>query len=208
MGMHYGFIAIKCPINKLRESVTRYWSDLEIIESNSNLHGDEVYDWLLAHENPFPEPKPGDSAATYKKRLRNERKLVFWFFKDRQWTVLWDCRHFLTDDERELKKLSAEFGTVLSFLIETTAGCAYFWCFENGKLRRYIGYQDCAIRTKGSPLPEEDGIDISEDFYMQEFEALWRAFGFSLDAKRCQAICVAQRSRKRNSAKNNAGRRK
>jgi hypothetical protein len=97
-----------------------------------------------------------------------------------------------------LKDLSTHLGIVVSFVVETAGGCAFFWCFDGGKLRRHISNNDTAVSMKGDPLPEEAGIDIG-NYYMDEAEALWQALGLSPFQEMpttvgCQAICVVDRT--------------
>jgi hypothetical protein len=105
-----------------------------------------------------------------------------------------DPSYVFAMDEPALQRLSAEFGVVISFVVESAAGCAYFLCFENGSLRRKISYSDEDWSCQGEPLPEEAGIDVDK-FYMDETEALWKAFCISpydmmKNSTKCQAICV------------------
>jgi hypothetical protein len=85
-------------------------------------------------------------------------------------------------------------GTVLSFVVESAGGSAFFWCAKDGKILRKISNSDTDVALEGNPLPEEKGIDVS-NYYMDETESLWKAFGLSpyevmSSSEGCEAICV------------------
>ena len=96
------------------------------------------------------------------------------------------------------EEVERSVGQVLSFIVESAGGCAEFWCFENGTLRRSIQDEGAVTDTHGDPLAEEAGIDTSH-YYMTETEALWKAFGLSpyeamASSVKCQATCVIDRT--------------
>ena len=136
------------------------------------------------------------SAADSSKR--NRGRDVFPFWQDGPWALTEDSSYAYAWDEARLKQLSARFGEVFSFVVESTSGTALFWYFENGTLRRSIERSDTDFKAKGEPLPEENGID-TDDLYMNEVEELWKAFGISpLDRSGItggfQAICVVDQT--------------
>lgn len=160
MGMHLGFIAVECSVKELREAFIGFSKHFEVKASKTDF-GDasELHEWTQEFE----------MANTH----------IFSFFDDGPYAILMDFRHVVTCDEKLLAKLSSKFGTVLSFAIETAGGCAYFWCFKDGELRRYLGYSDGVLEKKGRALKQEQGIDIKDCYYMSETEELWSAFGLS-----------------------------
>jgi hypothetical protein len=181
MGMHLGLVAVKTTVPLLREAFFRTWPHFELVIANDDLaDGDAVSKWQQTQQ------KPGSAMG------------VFAFWQEGPWAVLLDPTYVLASDETALKSLSAEFGTVASFVVETTSGSAFFCYCVNGSLRRKISNDDSVLSTAGEPIPEEAGLDVSR-FYMNETEALWTAFGISpyqaMDgAVRFQAICVLDRT--------------
>jgi len=170
MGMHIGFIAAKTSVAKLREAFSNNCTDFEIIVSDGNFPSlDAIKVWRKSHGHYVTTGGlEGDLGRD-----------VYVLWQDGPWAIMMEDTYVLPSDEEILAQLSMEFGTVLSFVVETTGGCAYFCCFENGKLRRKIDCVDTDVSSEGDPLPEEADIDISSNYYMDETEALWRAFGLS-----------------------------
>ena len=157
MGMHLGFITSQCSTEELRETFLRYSKHYSVKSTTHDLaDAYELNHWMQKHE----------------KFNTN----VFFIFDDGPYAILMDFRHIVTCDEKLLAKLSLKLGTVLSFAIETAGGCAYFWCFKDGVLKRYIGNTDGVLEKKGRALKQETGIDTTNNYYMQETEELWAAF--------------------------------
>jgi hypothetical protein len=186
MGMHIGLIAAKTPAQRLREAFSNTWPEFEVVATGDNFATpEEVRTWISSHEQFV-------SAADWTRDNPGRTAFVLW--QDGPWAVLMDSSYTLASDEEKLKVLSSQLGTVMSFVVETAGGCAFFWSCENGQLRRKIGNSDGDVTNEGEPLAEEAGIDTNH-YYMSETEALWKAFGLSsLDGiprlEGCQAVCV------------------
>jgi hypothetical protein len=123
---------------------------------------------------------------------------VFAFWQDGHWASMMDESYTLASDEEGLARLSELLGRVVAFVVETAGGCAEFWCFESGSLRRHIWNHDGDVLLVGEPLAEEAGIDPSR-YYMDETEALWKVFGLTpyVDEgtpRQYRAICVVDRT--------------
>jgi hypothetical protein len=190
MGMHIGLIAAKCSIAKFRDAFSQTWPQLEMIESADKFPNPEaVWAWMKANEQFV-------SAADWSKD--NPGKQVYVFWPDGDWAMMLDTEYTRACDVKGLKRLSVHLGDVVSFVVETAGGSAFFWCCQDGKLVRRICYSDGDVSLEGTPLPEESGIDVS-NFYMDETEALWKAFGLSpyeamKSTDKCEAICVVDRT--------------
>ncbi len=168
MGMHIGLIAGRIPVARLREAMLQAWPELEVVASQERFADvGAMSAWMDSQQRGVPA---GGSSVS--------RVEVYGFWQDGAWGGLLDPTYVLPSDAAGLYSLSAEIGTVVSLVVETVTGCAYFTCFEAGRLRRMINYSDGEVTTQGDPLPEEAGIDLSE-FYMDEAGALCRAFGLS-----------------------------
>jgi hypothetical protein len=89
-----------------------------------------------------------------------------------------DPSYVIAGDDAGLRRLSEICGRTLAFVVETAGGCAFFSCFENGRLQRKIEGVDRAVTLTGNSLPEEEGVDIS-GYYLDETEALATAFGLT-----------------------------
>jgi hypothetical protein len=190
MGMHIGLVAVKAPVAQFRAAFSRTWTKFEIVAVAETLQdANAMWAWKESHEQVV-------SAADWSEE--NPGKEVYVFWQDGAWGVMMDSSYTLASDEEALKDLSTQLGTVVSFIVETAGGCADFWCFVNGSLRRNICNDGTAVSTQGEPLPEEAGIDVSH-YYMEESEALWKALGLSPyeqmpTSVSCQALCVVDRT--------------
>ena len=186
MGMHFGLIAAKASVEQLRTAFLRTWTEYEVVATgNGFADSDAVRSWMQSHEEFV-------SAADWSKDNPGKTAYVFW--QEDGWAVLLDSSYVLASDEKKLPVLSSQLGTVVSFVVETAAGCAFFWCYENGRLRRKISNSDGEMTLEGTPIEQEAGIDIN-CYYMDETEALLKAFGLSpLEEipllNGCEAICV------------------
>lgn len=169
MGMHIAMVAARMPVADLRSLMLRTWPEFEIVESSDDLPSiDAMQDTMSRHERIAATAGPH----------ADPRRSVYALWQDGPWAIVCDPTYVLSSVNSDLQKMSTHAGTVLSLIVETVAGCAYFACFENGSERRTIDYDEGELRTTGEPLPQEVGIDVSQ-FYMEESEALWTAFGLS-----------------------------
>ncbi len=186
MGMHFGLIIAKASVHQLRNGFSRAWPEFEVVVTEDRFSNPEaVWGWVESHQEFV-------SAARWTKDNPGKSAYVLW--QDGPWAVFLDSGYTLASNTEKLKLLSSHLGTVASFVLETAGGCAFFWCFENGQLRREISNSDGNMKFEGEPLIEEVGIEVSR-YYMDETEALWKAFGLSsLEVMPrmggCEAICV------------------
>ncbi|MEZ6189678.1 MAG: hypothetical protein R3C45_00125 [Phycisphaerales bacterium] len=190
MGMHFGLVAARTSVADFIDMFPKAWTKFEIIKSEANLKTrDDAVAWKQTHEEFVSAAKWSPS---------NPGKEVYIFWEDGPWAVMMDTSYVLASDEESLKILSKHFEKTISFVVESAGGSACFWCFENGDLRRRISNSNFDIDMSGDPLPEEDGIDI-DGYYMDETEALCKAFGLSeindvTPSKGFRAICVIDRT--------------
>jgi hypothetical protein len=190
MGMHFGLVAIKASVSEFKSAFAKAWSTFEIVASADNFSSAEaVWSWMEDHEHFV-------SAAAWTKEAPGTQCLFL--SQDGPWAVLVDPSYTLVSDEGALERLSEQYGTALAFVVETAGGCAFFWCYERGQLRRLISNTGEDVKTEGAALPEEKGIEVN-DYYMAETESLMRAFGLSpIDAlpipSATMAIAVTDRT--------------
>jgi hypothetical protein len=171
MGMHFGLIAAKAPLSEFRIAFSETWPQLEVAASADGFSSvDDIWSWKSANERFV-------SAAKWTKE--NPGSEVYILCQDGPWAVLMDFSYVLAGDEEALQELSTRFGSVLSFIVETAGGSAYFCSYEWGQMRRMIHNIDGEITSSGVSLPQEEGIDVGR-YYMEGTEQLMRAFGLSI----------------------------
>lgn len=171
MGMHFGLIAARVSVADFLTAFSKAWPELEITASADEFSStDELWEWKDANERFV---SAADAAQ------EGPGSEVYILCQDGPWALFLDFSYVLAGDEKALKALSEELGQVLSFVVQTTSGCAFFWNYESGELRRMIQSVDGEVEQMGSGIAEEEGIDIGS-YYMDETEELMHAFGISL----------------------------
>lgn len=168
MGMHFGLVAIKGSVADFIKDIPLIWPKFEIAASEDRFSNVEaVWLWMKEHKRFV-------SAASWTKENPGTECVFITQFGP--WAIFMDPSYVHTSDEKALKQLSDMNGLVLSFAIETAGGCAYFWCYDSGQLKRSILNTGDEVLIEGSPLAEESGLNV-EGFYMDETQALMNAFG-------------------------------
>lgn len=190
MGMHIGLVAVQASVSDFVNAFTEVWPTREIVATKDGfVREDEIWAWKGANERFV-------SAADWTKSDPGQE--VYVICQDGQWAVLMDFSYVLATDENALGQLSKRFGSVVSFVVQTTSECAFFWNYESGELKRSIQSFDGKAEVSGESLTQEAGIDIQQ-YYMNETEQLMQAFGLSkleelLVPATTVAIAVADRT--------------
>ncbi|QDU74144.1 hypothetical protein Pan97_11490 [Bremerella volcania] len=190
MGMHIGLIVAETSVEALKDAFLAQCPHLEVVATKDDFGSiDDVWAWREANSQFV-------SAADWSKD--NPGKTVYLFWQDLTWAMLLDSEYVYASDGDLLARLSQQFNRTLSFVVESAGGCASFWCYDNGTQLRQINYFDGEVELAGQPLAEEEGIDVN-NYYMDETEALWRAFGIDpvkclQSSKECLAISVIDRT--------------
>jgi hypothetical protein len=189
--MHLGLVAVKAPLARLVDVFAKVWPELEIVASKTGFRdAGGVLTWVKENEH-FVSSR----GAT----PENPGTLCLLFAQDGPWAIMMDSSCTLAGDEEALPRLGELCqGTLLSFVVESSGGCAYFSHYESGELRRSISNDGAEVEFEGEALAQEEGIDTS-GYYMDETEALMRAFGLSAveslpDPATTTAIAVADRT--------------
>lgn len=190
MGLSFGLMAVRAPVALLIEAFPRVWPEFEIIRAQTGFSdAAAALRWM------------GDNAKFVSARdwhVDNPGTQCLLFAQEGEWATMWDPTYTLSGDEKALKNLSLLHPTVLSFLVESSGGCAFFWHYRSGSLRRAIINDGLATKHEGEPLPQEKGIDTSR-YYIKETEALMDAFGLSFIERygslaSATAVAVADRT--------------
>jgi hypothetical protein len=167
--MHFGIVAVKAEVGQLLAAFATCWPRHEPAASTP-LAGLEALDaWMRATQRQV-------TAAAWS--LANPGTDTFGFWQDGEWAVMLDPSYAQASDRKALAALSERFGLALSFIIETSGGCAFFDAFAQGRRVRRIQSIDGAVTSEGERLPQEAGLPASS-YYMDETEQLQRAFGLT-----------------------------
>lgn len=186
MGMHLGLIAISSSADDLKHAFAEFWSDYEVVASESAFSTlDAAYEWKKRHEEfvsaaDWTPEKPG--------------KQVYFLWHDGCWASLWDFSYVLPTEEDKLLELSRSFDTAFALIIESASGTGFFRYYDNGALTRSIDYCDGELIASGEPLIHEAGV-VTDAFYMDEAEQLCENLGLlslteSPPLEHLTALCV------------------
>lgn len=167
--MHFGIVAVKADVAQFIEAFTTAWPHHEP-STRVTLSGLEALDaWMRATQRDV-------YAASWS--VDNPGTDAFGFWQDGGWAVMLDPGYVRASDGDALAVLSERFGLALSFVVETTGGCAFFDAHERGHRIRRIQSIDGEVKTDGERLPQEAGLPESS-YYMDETERLQVAFGIT-----------------------------
>ena len=173
MGMHVGIIAVKAEVGQLMAAFATCWPRHELT-TRASLGGlAALHDWMRATQRQV-------TAAAWS--VNNPSTDTFGFWQDGEWAVMLDPSYVQASDGRALAALSERFGLALSFVVETSGGCAFFDAFEQRRRVRRIQSIDGAVTSEGERLAQEAGLPAAS-YYMDETEQLQRAFGLTLLAQ-------------------------
>jgi len=189
LGMHFGLVAVKADVKQLVEAFPLTWPQYEVTAAASLDGLEQLWRWQQSNERSVSgehRSKAGPGAE------------VFEFWQDGPWAIMMDPSYVQASDENALAALSIRFGLALSFVIETSGGCAYFWCFKEGGLLRSVQYADGKLVTRREPMEEESGMR-PDSFYMEETEELQKRFGITppeqlSEARQCEGLAVIDRT--------------
>lgn len=187
MGIKIGLVAIQARVPELEAALMAANSEWKLVSSADGLQGVGAYlDW---------DEKHGVFVASPDWSPTNRGTTVYGLWQDGPWAIVADSQLILPADEGVLGAVSRAHRRVISAIAETAFGSARFSCWDRGAETRSISRDgDAMPEFSGQPLPEERGIDTS-DFFIDEAEQLWRAFGLSSFGLRektrdIRAICI------------------
>lgn len=190
MGLRFGLIAVRAPVEQLVEAFPKVWPEFEIVRSQVGFRDAAAALRWMEENTRFV------SARDW--RLDDPGTQCLLFAQDGAWATMWDATYTLAGNETALQNLSRLCPTVLSFVVESSSACAFFWQYRSGSLRRALVNDGLATTREGEALPQEEGIDTSR-YYLAETEALMDAFGLSsIERQRnlasATAVAVADRT--------------
>jgi len=167
--MHFGIVAVKVPVAQVIEAFATVWPRHEPTASVPLAGLEALHDWMRSTQR---------QVALGAGSIDNPGTDTFGFWQDGEWAVMLDPSYVQASDRPALAALSQHLGLVLSFVIETSGGCAFFDAYDGGQRIRRIQSIDGVLQTEGARLPQEAGLPDGR-FYMDETEQLQRAFGIT-----------------------------
>ena len=163
-----GIVAVKGDVAELIAVFTEAWPNFEAKSRAAMVGAGTLWNWIKDNERPvygsaWSPGNPGTSG--------------FGFWQDGEWAVMLDPDFVQAADGPGLVRLSERFGLVLSFIVETAGGCAFFRAFDRGQLLRSIDWNG-ELASQGNPLLQEAGL-ATDCYYVDETEQLQVNFGIT-----------------------------
>ena len=114
---------------------------------------------------------------------------------DNGWTIISDPEMVDTVDDEALLRLSNKLNSeVQTFIIQTTSGSFGFAKYDKIKQRHFFSTDGEVTDNFGSPLTEEQGINLNERVFVDDILKLASNFGIDLEAKSVNSFIVKQLS--------------
>jgi hypothetical protein len=167
--MHFGIVAVKSEVAQLVDAFARCWPKHQPVASASLAGLEALHAWMRATQR---EATAGAGPSGH------HGIDTFGVWQDGEWAGMLDPGYAQASDRQALEALSERFGTALSFVIETSGGCAFFDAYGQGQRLRRIQSIDGVLTSAGARLPEEAALPEST-YYGDETEQLQLAFGIT-----------------------------
>jgi len=102
-------------------------------------------------------------------------------WEDNGWTIIYDPEMVDMLEEEKIEMLSkTNSSDVWTILIQTTSGSFSFSKFSPKKVRHFFVSDGQITEDKGTPLPEERGLSINENIFVDDLESLTKTLGFKI----------------------------
>lgn len=112
---------------------------------------------------------------------------------DNGWTIISDPEMVDTVDDEALLRLSNKLNSeVQTFIIQTTSGSFGFAKYDKIKQRHFFSTDAEIIDNFGSPLTEEQGLNLNEKVFVDDILKLANNFGIDLEGKSGNSFIVKQ----------------
>src|SRR5690606_26817219 len=114
-----------------------------------------------------------------------------WF--DNGWTIISDPEMVDTVDDESLLRLSNKLNSeVQTFIIQTTSGSFGFAKYDKIKQRHFFSTDGEVTDNFGSPLTEEQGLNLNEKVFVDDILKLANNYGIDLGGKSVKSFIVKQ----------------
>ncbi len=112
---------------------------------------------------------------------------------DNGWTIISDPEMVDTVDDEALLRLSNKLNSeVQTFIIQTTSGSFGFAKYDKIKQRHFFSSNGEVTDNLGTPLTEEQGLNLNEKVFVDDILKLANNFGIDLEGKSVKSYIVKQ----------------
>lgn len=115
-----------------------------------------------------------------------------WYFNG--WTIIYDPEMVDFLDDTALISISKNLNTdVLTFVIQKTSDTYGFAKYNQKKLRTFFATGSEVTENSGTPLTEEEGLNINKGIFVDDIITLADKFGIDLSTKKTTGPFVAKK---------------
>lgn len=102
-------------------------------------------------------------------------------WEDNGWTIIYDPEMVDLLESEKLESISKiTTADIWTILIQTTSGSFSFSKFAPSRMRHFFAVDGQIAESEGTPLPEEKGLNINENIFADDLEALAKTIGFKI----------------------------
>lgn len=114
-----------------------------------------------------------------------------WFYNG--WTIVCDPEMVDTVDEATLLELSQKLNTrIITFVIQTTSGSFGYSVYDSYVKRCFLVIDGEVVDNEHEPLPEETGLNINKNVFIDDILQLAANFGIDISGKHSEVYTVKQ----------------
>ncbi|OOQ57945.1 hypothetical protein [Mucilaginibacter pedocola] len=114
-------------------------------------------------------------------------------WQDNGWTIIFDPETIDFANEEALSKISGLLGSeVFTFVIQTTSGSFGFSKYAPTNLRSFFSSGRIVDPNYGTPLPEEEGLNINEQVFIDDITSLAGKLGIDIEGQKAKNITLKQ----------------
>jgi hypothetical protein len=100
---------------------------------------------------------------------------------DNGWTIIYDPEMVDLLESEKIETISKTINAdIWTILIQTTSGSFSFSKFAPSRQRHFLVVDGQITENEGTPLPEENGLNINEKIFGNDLESLAKTLGFKI----------------------------
>ena len=114
--------------------------------------------------------------------LSNKNIAIRGIWIDNGWTIICDPEMVDTIEDEKISQLSKDLKTsVLTFMVQSNSRSFWFAKYDKVKQRHIFVVGGLVAENIGSPLPEEEGLNINENIFIDDVIKLANNFGVDFE---------------------------